>query len=100
MTYKLLTNIAKLRFDSLKAVVKSYALLINLVYRQQPELLKVTTSIASQNLTVTDPEPSKPTSTNQMQDLSKPISTNHFRVHHGCQDSLHSVEVIHFSHES
>jgi hypothetical protein len=73
---------ARLRFDTQKVVVKIYAL-INLAYRQQPQLLKVTTLITSRSLTVTSSQPCKFTLTNQTQDFTKLIlgSTNHVRVH-------------------
>jgi hypothetical protein len=93
-------------FNMQKPVVDNYALGI-LVLRSR-HLLKVLTSIASQSLTVTDPQPNtihfdKPTKPNEI----KPrVSTNHVRVHaahnreHGCYNSLHSAEAVHVTHES
>jgi hypothetical protein len=81
-------------FNMRKPVVDNYALGI-LVLRSR-HLLKVLTSIASQSLTVTDPQPNtihfdKPTKPNKI----KPrVSTNHVRVHaahnreHGCYNSF------------
>jgi hypothetical protein len=86
---------ARLGFICRKTVVNNYALGI-LVLRSQYYLLKVLTSIASQSLIVTDPQPNKihfdnPTKPNQ----TKPsVSTNHVRVHaahdreHGCYNSF------------
>jgi hypothetical protein len=90
---------ARLRFDTQKVVVQIYAL-INLAYRQQPQLLKVTTLIASRSLTVTGSQPCKFTLTNQTQDFTKLIlgSTNHVRVHaphdcqHGCHDNFYTLQ--------
>jgi hypothetical protein len=79
-------------FNMQKLVVNIYALGI-LVLRLQ-HLLKVLTSIASQSLTVTDPQPNKihfnkPTKPNPSQ-----VPSNHVRVHathdceHGCYNSF------------
>jgi hypothetical protein len=79
-------------FNMQKLVVNSYALDI-LVLRSQ-HLLKVLTSIASQSLIVTDPQPNKihfdkPTKLNPSQ-----VPSNHVRVHaahdheHGCYNSF------------
>jgi hypothetical protein len=85
-------------FNTQKPVVNNYALGI-LVLRSQ-YLLKVLTSIASQNLTVTDPQPNKhplqqPNQTKPNQSKPKPsVFTNHVRVHaahdreHGCYNSF------------
>jgi hypothetical protein len=84
-------------FNMQKLVDNNYALGI-LVLRSQ-HLIKVLTSITSQSLTVTDPQPNKihfdkPTKPNQPNQTKPRVSTNHVRVHaahdreHGCYNSF------------
>jgi hypothetical protein len=79
-------------FNMQKLVVSNYAL--GMLVLSSQHLLKVLTSIASQSLTVIDPQPNKihfdqPTKPNQSQ-----VPTNHVRVHaahdheHGCYNSF------------
>jgi hypothetical protein len=93
-------------FNMQKPLVNNYTLGI-LVLRSQ-HLLKVLTSIASQSLTVTDPQPNKihfdkPTKPNQsnpgfplIMRGSMPLMTMSTAV----ITVLHSTEVVHVTHES
>jgi hypothetical protein len=77
-------------FNMQKPVVNNYTLDI-LVLRSQ-HLLKVLTSIASQSLTVTDPQPNKI-------HFDKPTKPRDITMSTTVITVLHSAEVVHITHE-